>query len=157
MLMEVNGTGVNFSGADMHKSRMTNNSRLPRADFRNVTLTLGALRETDLTGGKFTGSCLDGALIEKCNLQGADLYGVCAKTCRFAKSNLDEADMRCINLFCGSLRKSRLVRADLRGANLYAVDFYKAVLGETRLEEADIRKSLLFKHTEELYREKGIT
>ncbi|MFA5182011.1 MAG: DUF2169 domain-containing protein [Syntrophales bacterium] len=155
--MEVNGAGVSFYGADMHKTRMGNNSRLPGADLRNVTFTQGSLRETDLSGGKFAGSCLDGALIEKCDLRGADLYGVCAQTCRFAKSNLEGAEMRHINLHCGSLRKSRLVNTDLRGANLYAVDFYKAVLGATRMEEANIKKSLLFMHTGELRREKGIT
>jgi len=155
--MEVSGEGVSFYGADMHKTRMGNNSRLPGTDLRNVTFTQGSLRETDLSGSKFTGSCLDGALIEKCDLHGADLYGVCAKTCRFSKSNLERAEMRHINLFCGSLRKSRLVNADLRGANLYAVDFYKAVFGETKMDDANVKKSLLFKHTEALRSEKGIT
>ncbi len=155
--MEVSGEGVSFYGADMHKTRMGNNSRLPGTDLRSVTFTQGSLRETDLSESKFTGSCLDGALIEKCDLHGADLYGVCAKTCRFSKSNLEGADMRHINLFCGSLRKSRLVNADLRGANLYAVDFYKAVLGATQMDDANVKKSLLFKHTDALRAEKGIT
>jgi uncharacterized protein YjbI with pentapeptide repeats len=136
---------------------MGNNSRLPGADLRNVTFTLGSLRDTDLAGSKFTGSCLDGALIEKCDLHGADLYAISAKTCRFAKSNLEGADMRHINLFCGSLRKSRLVSADLRGANLYAVDFYKAVFGATQMDDANVKKSLLFKRTDVLRSEKGIT
>ncbi|MCX5830214.1 MAG: DUF2169 domain-containing protein [Deltaproteobacteria bacterium] len=155
--MEVSGEGVSFYGADMHKTRMGNNSRLPGTDLRNVTFTQGSLRETDLSGSKFTGSCLDGALIEKCDLHDADLYGVCAKTCRFAKSNLEGAEMRHINLFCGSLRKSRLVNADLRGANLYAVDFYKAVFGATQMDDANVKKSLLFKRTDALRSEKGIT
>jgi uncharacterized protein YjbI with pentapeptide repeats len=154
--MEVSGEGVSFYGADMHKTRMGNNSRLPGTDLRNVTFTQGSLRETDLSGSKFTGSCLDGALIEKCDLHGADLYGVCAKTCRFAKSNLEGAEMGHINLFCGSLRKSRLVNADLRGANLYAVDFYKAILGATQMDDANVRQSLLFRHTDALKSEKGI-
>ncbi|MCX5855952.1 MAG: DUF2169 domain-containing protein, partial [Deltaproteobacteria bacterium] len=68
MFMEVNGAEVSFNGADMHKTRMGNNTRLPEADLRNVTFTLGSLRDTDLSGSKFTGSCLDGALIEKCDL-----------------------------------------------------------------------------------------
>lgn len=157
MFMEVSGEGVSFYGADMHKTRVGNNSRLPGTDLRNVTFTQGSLRETDLSGSKFTGSCLDGALIEKCDLQKADLYGVCAKTCRFSKSNLEGAEMRHINLYCGSLRKSRLVNADLRGANLYAVDFYKAVLGATQMDEANVKRSLLFKHTDALRAEKGIT
>jgi uncharacterized protein YjbI with pentapeptide repeats len=155
--MEVSGEGVSFYGADMHKSRMGHNSRLPGTDLRNVTFTQGSLRDTDLSGSKFTGSCLDGSLIEKCDLHGADLYGVCAKTCRFSKSNLEGAEMRHINLYCGSLRKSRLVNADLRGANLYAVDFYKAVLGATQMDDANVKKSLLFKHTDALRAEKGIT
>jgi uncharacterized protein YjbI with pentapeptide repeats len=153
--MEVSGEGVSFYGADMHKTRMGNSSRLPGADLRHVTFTQGSLRETDLSGSKFAGSCLDGALIEKCDLHGADLSGVCAQMCRFSKSNLEGAEMRHINLFCGSLRKSRLVNTDLRGANLYAVDFYKAAFGQTQLKDANIKKSLLFNHMEELHREKG--
>ena len=156
MFMEANGAEVSFNGADMHKARMGNNSRFPGADLRNVTFTEGSLRDTDLAGSKFTGSCLDGALIEKCDLQGADLYGICARTCRFSKSNLEQADMRHINLYCGSLRKSRLVNADLRGANLYAVDFYKAIFGATQMDDANMKKSLLFKRTEALRSEKGI-
>ncbi|MDQ5986639.1 MAG: hypothetical protein CSYNP_02369 [Syntrophus sp. SKADARSKE-3] len=155
--MEVNGEEVLFCGAEMHKCRIINKSHLPGADLRHVTWTQGSLRETDLTGSKFTGSTLDEALIEKCDLRGADLYGISAKTCRFSKSNLEGADMRHINLYCGSLRKSRLVNADLREANLYAVDFYKAVFGATRLDDANVKKSLLFKHTDTLRSEKGIS
>ncbi len=154
--MEVAGREVVFFGANMHKTRMGNGSQLAGADLRNVTFTLGSLRETDLSGSKLTGTRLDGALIEKCDLHGADLYGTCAKTCRFSKSNLEGADMRFVNLYCGSLRKSRLVNADLRGANLYAVDFYKAVFGETRMEDANVKQSLLFKRMDALRGEQGI-
>ncbi len=154
--MEVKGEKAIFYGADMHKSRMSNKSSLAGADLRNVIFTLGSLRETDLSGSTFTGSDLAGSLIEHCDLHNAYLNGVSAKTCRFSKSNLEGADMRYINLFCGSLRKSRLVNADLRGANLYAVDFYKAILGTTRMDEANVKQSLLFKRMDVLKSEQGV-
>jgi len=154
--MEVTGKDVKFYGADMHKGRMSNNTCLPCADMRNVTLTLGSFRDTDLSGSDFTGTKLDGALIEKCNLKKAIMAGISAKTCRFSKSDLEEADMRYINLFGGSLRKSRLVNADLSHANLYAVDFYKAIFGETRMDEANVKQSLLDRRTGILKSDGGI-
>ncbi len=154
--MEVTGDNVRFYGADMHKGRMSNNTRLPGADMRDVILTLGSFRDTDLSGSDFTGSKLDGALIEKCNLKGAKLSGISAKACRLSKSDLEEADLRFINLFGGSLRKSRLVNADLRESNLYAVDFYKAVFGNTMMDGANVKQSLLARRTGILKSDKGI-
>ncbi len=155
-LMEVTGNKVRFYGADMHKGRMSNDTCLPGADMRDVTLTLGSFRDTDLSGSDFTGTKFDGALIEKCNLKGAIMAGVSAKTCRFSKSDLEEADMRYINLFGGSLRKSRLVNTDLSNANLYAVDFYKAVFGETVMDGANVKQSLIARRTGILKSDKGI-
>jgi len=154
--MEVTGDGVIFYGADMHKGRMSNNSQFRGADLRSVTLTLGSLRDTDLSNSDFTGTKLDGALIEKCNLREAKMSGISAKTCRFSKSDLEGADMRHINLFGGSLRKSRLVNTDLSGSNLYAVDFYKAVFGETIMHGANVKQSILARRTGILKSDKGI-
>jgi len=154
--MEVAGDNVRFYGADMHKGRMSNNTRLPGADMREVILTLGSFRDTDLSGSDFTGSKLDGALIEKCNLKGAKFCGISAKTCRFSKSDLEIADMRYINLFGGSLRKSRLVNTDMRESNLYAVDFYKAVFGNTMMDGANVKQSLIARRTGILKSDKGI-
>lgn len=154
--MEVTGNNVRFYGADMHKGRMSNNTSLPGADIRDVTFTFGSLRDTDLSGSDFTGTKLDGALIEKCSLRGAKLSNISAKTCRFSKSDLEGADMRYINLFGGSLRKSRLVNTDLRESNLYAVDFYKAIFGETMMDGAKVKQSLLARRTGILKSDRGI-
>ena len=146
LFMEVQGKEVSFHGAELEKGRMSNKCSLPGADFRNVHLTNGSFRESDLAGASFRGAILDGTMMESCDLHGADLYGVSAKTCRFFKTNLEGADLRFVNLLMGSLRKARLVKADLRGANLFAVDFYKAVLGETNFEGANLKMSMLHEH-----------
>ncbi|MFA5182920.1 MAG: DUF2169 domain-containing protein [Syntrophales bacterium] len=146
LFMEVQGKEVIFLGAEMEKGRMSNKCSLPGADFRNVHLTNGSFRDSDLAGASFRGGVLDGTMMESCDLHGADLYGVSAKTCRFFKTNLEGADLRFVNLLMGSLRKARLVKADLRGANLFAVDFYKAILGETNFTGANLKMSMLHEH-----------
>ena len=155
-LMEVTGSQVRFYGADMHKGRMSNNTSLAGADMRDVVLTLGSLRDTNLREADFTGARLDGALIEKCELKNALLSKISAKTCRFSKCNLEGADMSYINLFGGSLRKSRLVDTDLSSSNLYAVDFYRSVFGMTKMDGANVKQSLLARRTGILKSDKGI-
>ncbi len=150
MLFEAKGTDVRFQGADMTRSRMGQNTSLPGADFRDIKMVHGCFRDSDLSGASFRGSEIEMSMVENCDLQGADFYLVPAKRTRFSKSNLEGADMRGINLFQGSLRKSRLVKADIRGSNLFAVDFYKAVLGDTRLDDANLKMTLLHGRTEYL-------
>jgi uncharacterized protein YjbI with pentapeptide repeats len=156
ILMAVAGERTSFRGADMNKGRMGNGTSLPEADFRDIQLSQGCLRDSNLAGSQFTGSTFEGALLENCDLQGCNLYGIAARNSRFSKCNLEGADMRYVNLFMGSLRKSRLVNADLRGANLFSVDFYKTTMGKTRMEGANIKRSLLQRRMDILEQEGGI-
>ncbi|MDQ5986631.1 MAG: hypothetical protein CSYNP_02361 [Syntrophus sp. SKADARSKE-3] len=156
ILMEVTGEKTVFRGADMNKGRMGNGTALPGADLRDIQLTQGCFRDSNLAGAKFTGSKFEGALLENCDLQGCDLYAIVAKGSRLSKCNLEGADMRYINLMMGSLRKSRLVNTDLRGANLFCVDFYKSIMGKTRMEGANIKKSLLNRRIDVLEKEEGV-
>ncbi|RJR31776.1 MAG: DUF2169 domain-containing protein [Desulfobacteraceae bacterium] len=148
MLMELRGEAVSFQHADMNKARMSGKNSFLGADFKNVRLKGGSFREADLSGSSFRGSVLDGTMLESCNLKGCSFYSVSAKRCRFSKCDLEGADMRFVNLLMGSLRKSRLVNGDLRGANLFAVDLYRVVLGETRLDNANLKFTLLDRRTD---------
>ncbi|CCO24160.1 DUF2169 family type VI secretion system accessory protein [Maridesulfovibrio hydrothermalis] len=137
------GVKVNFAGANLDKLRTGRNAEFPEADFTGATLRSSAFRETDLTGALFRGADLENALVDNCMLVDANLNGASAKGARFTKSNLEGASMRAFNLFMGGLRKARLVDTDLRGSNLYAVDFYKSVVGRTRFEGANLKRSQL--------------
>ncbi len=143
LLSGAKGKGVRFAGANLDKLRSGSNTELPGADFTGATLRGAGLRDTDLNGATFRGADLDGAMIENSRLAGADLSGASARHARFTKSNLEGAAMRGVNLFMGGLRKARLVETDLRGSNLFAVDFYKSVVGKTRFEAANLKRSQL--------------
>lgn len=143
MFNSTTGHKVSFAGANLDAFRTGNNTALPEADFSGVSMAGGALRDSDLSGADFTGAVMNEALVENSMLVGATLNGVTAKRTRFTKSNLEGAVMRGANLFTGGLRKARLVDADLRGSNFYAADFYKAVLGNTRFDAANLKKSQL--------------
>jgi len=150
MFFNARGDSITFDGADLSNARSGGETVFSNATFRNVTMVGGCFRDTDLAGAIFQGSTLEMALFENCDLRGANFYRVPAKKSRFSKSNLEGANLRGLNLCEGSLRKARLVNTDLTGSNLYAVDFYKAVFGETRLEQALLKKTILDKRTEYL-------
>ena len=139
------GREVSFAQADMTRSRMGSQTSLPKADFTGASLQQACFRESDLSGGNFKGSVLDKAMLDGCDLKEADMYRVSAKHARLQKTNLEGADMRGMNLFLGSLRKCRLVDTDLRGSNLFSVNFYKAVVGRTKLELANLKRTVLHK------------
>jgi len=148
LLQDVRGEAVTFAGANLDKFRVGGQTCLAGADFRNVQMLQGCLREADLTGADFGGASLRESMCEKCDLRRARLGGIMARGARLTKTDLEGADLRGINLFEGSLRKSRLVGADLREASLCAVDLYQAVMGETRLDGANLSFTLLYRRTE---------
>lgn len=139
----VKGKDVSFHKADMRRSRMGDKNELPGADFTQARFQEACLRESDLSGANFEGSTLDKSMIDNCDLSQAQMYRVSAKNARFQKTNFEHADMRGVNLLMGALRKCRLVETDLRGSNLFAVDFYKAVVGNTKLKMANLKRTLL--------------
>lgn len=137
------GAGVRFTGANLDNGRMGNQTAFPGADLRNIRMARGFFRDTDLSAAVFTGSQIEDSMLEGCNLANADMGGIGARRTGFAKSNLEGADMRRIDMMGGSLRKARLVNTDLSGANLFGVDFYKSVMGNTRLEGANTKLTLI--------------
>ncbi len=141
------GERVSFNGANMDKARLSGETSLPGASFQSIAMEHGCFRDSSLPGADFSGARIEGSMIENCDLSRARLAGTRATRTRFAKSNLEAADLRCANLMNGSLRKARLVGADLRDANLFGVDIYKAVVGKTRFDRANMKFTLLHKLT----------
>lgn len=139
----VAGEKVNFAGANLDKLRTGRNSEFRNADFTRASLKQAGLRETDFSGSDFRQADFEGALVDNSTMKDADFNRAYAKNARFTKSNFEGASMRAFNLLLGGMRKSRLVNTDLRGSNFYGVDFYKAVLGNTRFEGANMKRSLL--------------
>ncbi len=137
------GKKVKFIGANLDKLRTGRNAEFPDADFTGATLRNAGLRETDFTGSDFRGADLESAMIDSSRLVRANFNGATARGARFTKSNLEGATMRAFDLMKGGMRKARLVDTDLRGSNLYAVDFYKSVVGNTRFEGANLKRSQL--------------
>lgn len=148
LFYEALGEQVKFIGADLSKARMGKNAQFSGADFRNIKMHQGCFRDSNLSDALFQGSEIEMSIFEGCDLTKTDFYRVKAKKTRFIKSNLESADMRGINLFLGSLRKTRIVNTDLRGANLYGVDFYKSIMGDTKLDDSNIKKTLIEKNSE---------
>jgi len=148
LLHDAHGEGVSFAGADLSKLRMGGKCAFPAADFRNIVMRHGCLRQADLNRCVFHGANIDSSMFEDCDLTQVDMGWIKALRTRFLKSSLEGANLRCINLSNGSLRKSRLIDADLSYANLLGVDVYKMVVGRTRFDGAVLTRTLLEKRSE---------
>ncbi len=137
------GQEVTLAGSDLFKFRISHNSSFPGLNLVNVTWKQGYCRTADLSLADMHSSTLERTIFESCTLHQANLSRAGLVRCRFVKCDLESADMRFVNLHMASLRKSRLVNADLRGANCFAVDFLYTVLGQTRMEGTNLKRSLL--------------
>ncbi len=142
------GNKVSFAGADLEKARFLKGCDLPGACFGRARLVGASLLDCALPGADFGQALLDHALLQGCDLRRASFVAARARHARFAQSDLEAADLSRVNLLLGSLRKARLVQADLSHANLFGVDFFKAVMGHTRLDGSELGRSLLHKRTE---------
>ena len=141
----VEGEEVDFSRAKLDQWRTMGNTILRQARFTEASMKHASLLNSDFGDSIFTGAVLDHSIVQGCQLTGADLAGVRAQGARFAKTNLDGADMRAINLYGASLKNAKLTRADLSHSHLYNAQTYKLVIGDTRLDGADYRNTLLHK------------
>ena len=137
------GQHVSFAGSNLFKFRISHESSFPGVVLRGVTWKQGYCRTSDLAGADFQGADLERTIFDSCDLTAANFSKVRLFRCRFPKSNLEAAALRFSNLMMSSLRYTRLVQADLRGANCYAVDFFKANFGNTKLEGANLKRSLI--------------
>jgi len=141
----VEGEDVDFDRADLDTMRAMGNTILQRARFTHARMRRVSLRNSDFGGAVFAGAVLDDSIIQSCQLVGAKLAGVSARGARFDKTNLDAADMRGINLHGGSLKNAKVTRTDLGHSHLYNAQLHKMVTGDTKLDGADYRNTMLHK------------
>lgn len=137
------GDKVIFTAADLTKMSSMRNARFTHSDFNRAVMHYVTLRETDFSGSTFNKTDLENGLFEHSKLTQCNFTNAYAKGVKFSKCNLEGSIMRACNIMLGSMRKTRLVDVDLRGSNLFAVDFYQAVLGHTRFEGANLKRSQL--------------
>ncbi len=149
------GEKTAFANSELFKFRISHDSGFPGLNLRGVTWKQGYCKKADLAGADFQGSELERTIFDSCRLTSANLAKVRLKRCRFLKTDLEAAVLHFADLFMASLRKSRVVQADMRGANCYAVDFFKTVFGETRMEGANLTRSLIDGH-EDAMRAEGL-
>ena len=142
-LYKARGLSVNFEGADLKGSQAGEQTSLTQSWFVRANLAGASWEDADLSDSNFSRAVLNKAEMNKCRFAGANLFAVEAKRADLSKSDFTNAQMPALNLMGGSLRKARLTNADLRGANLHGVDLYKSVWGETKIDEANLDRTLL--------------
>jgi uncharacterized protein YjbI with pentapeptide repeats len=153
LLHTCTGNKVSLAGSELFKFRISHDSAFPGLDLTGVTWKQGYCRQSNLSQADLHGSTLERTIFESCDLTRSNLGKTGLQRCRFLKCNLEAADLRFANLHMASLRKSRLVDADLRGANCFAADFWRCVMGQTQMEGANLKRSLLATHESALQRE----
>ena len=136
------GRSVVFYEADLD-SAMFDECELPAADFRRARMLHGTISDSDVSKADFTGSIISGSLLENSNFRETQLYGINAAECMFVKSDLESADLRGSNFMGSSFSGSRLVGCNMRMANCFGAEFRLAVMGQTLLEGAVLKQTLL--------------
>lgn len=148
LLHTCEGEKASFAGSELFKFRISHDSQFPGVNLGAVVWKQGYCRKANLAGADFQGAELERTIFDSCDMTRAYLGKVRLRRCRFLKTDLEAAVLTFADLFMASMRKARLVQADMRGANCYAVDFFKAVFGETRMEGANLKRSLIDGHEE---------
>jgi uncharacterized protein YjbI with pentapeptide repeats len=147
-LSEVWFSDADASGGDFRRANMTAAKGEGKTVFRNADLANADLKrsyfeDADFSAANLSGADLTGTSLTRCLMKGANLTHTRARQADLSKSDLTGADMQGMDLMEGSLRKARLTGADLRQANLFAVDVFKCILGDTRTEGANLKRTLL--------------
>jgi len=145
IFVQFQGDGAVFTNADMTNLRAAMDIMLRGADFSGARLVDANLRSADLAGANFEKADLSQADLSESNLANTRFYRAVAKQTMFMKADLTNANMISMNLFEGSLQKATLFNTDLRGANLFAADLLQTDFQHTKLEKANIQKTILSK------------
>jgi uncharacterized protein YjbI with pentapeptide repeats len=143
LIHHCSGENVQLEQSDLFKFRIGERCDFPGLKVTNCRITQGYFRKANLNGASFAGSTIKGSIFDSCDLTKSDFAQVSLTGCEFPKSDLSGADLSGSNLFMGSLRKAKLPGADLTGANLYGADFRKCVMGNTRMRDVNLKRSLL--------------
>jgi len=136
--IQCQGRDVVFHNAELLKTGFNTRNEFEQTGFDRARLTYVYAKESNFACSCFQGAKIKQSTFQECDLRQSNLEGVFAPGTAFLRCDLESALMKRIHLLSGSLKKSRLVEADLRGANLYGVDFYKAVLGKTKMQGANL-------------------
>ncbi len=139
------GQRVNFANANLTNIRLLSGSALPDADLSGAQAERACFKEADLTGCNFRKAGLRRAMIEDCDCAGANFTGAHAVEARLNRSSFTFSLLTGVNLMHGSVRKARLADADLSYSNLFGAEFYKALVYNTRAEEANLKRTKLEK------------
>lgn len=140
---DVRADGAGFHAANLDNARFGGTASVTHGDFSAADLSHASLIDADLSNANFKGAKIQRAYLRNCNLSRVDLSGVQAQRTFLHRTNLEGADLSGANLCMGSLRKARLVDADLSRTNLYGVEMYRAEVGRTRFEAANLKMTLL--------------
>jgi uncharacterized protein YjbI with pentapeptide repeats len=149
------GGDMRFKQVDAHNLRIIN-SNLNGVEFDGGNLSAASLRESVLDNLVLRGCRMDKACVESCQMRQAIISHCRAPEAVIAHSDLEGADLRGSSLPQASLRRTRLVRADLRQVNLYAANLYKAILGETKMDGANLRQTFIA-DMQGILRQEGMT
>jgi len=126
-LSEAELSGVNFTGANLHKTSIR------KAQLNNANMNGSDLSESDLTAASMENVDLRGANLDKANLSNATLSG----------ASLREAKLTDANLSGTVLANADMKKADLTAANLYQANLQDANLEYVQLNYADLREAKL--------------
>jgi uncharacterized protein YjbI with pentapeptide repeats len=129
--------------ADLAKLRLVGETRARHADFSGARVPGSNLRCIDMEGANFERAILDGSELSEAKLKQARFHGASAQRAHFMSTDLEGAKLSNCNLKEAFLNKARLVRADLTGSNCFGAEFLGVVVGETRFQGADLKRTKL--------------
>ncbi len=136
--IQCKGKHIMFKRAELLKAGFNTDNQFEETIFKDARLTYVFAKGSNFGHSTFQGTRIKQSTFQECDLRETNLEGIFAPGTSFLRCDLEGANMKRINLLSGSLKKSRLLNTDLRDANLYGVDFYKAVIGETRMDGANL-------------------
>ncbi len=131
--------GADFSRADCTRTGFLNKSNLSEAQFHKTVLDGANLMGADLTKAVLIEAQLNQANFMNADLRQARLSGAVARKANFTKAALEGAVLPGIDLMYANLRGARLTGADLRESSMYGAEVLRAVFGETRLANANLK------------------
>lgn len=148
------GNNLDFVDVDANNMRFLERCVITGVRFTRCDLSAASLRMSTLAQAVFSECLLKEACIDHCDLPFLVMERCLAPRAQIRHSNLEGASLVGLSLPEGSLRRTRLVNADLTRANLYGAELYKAVFGQTRIDGANLERTLLVlvENPEELLR-----
>lgn len=137
------GGPVTMTDVDAENMRFLSGCHLTNVTLDRCRMNRLSMRDSLLPGLTARHCLLDDAAIDRCTLTSACLAGCRAARARLMHCDLERADLRRLRLPEGSLRRSRLVSANMQQADCRAADLLHVVLGETRLDGANLTGTLI--------------